>query len=321
MVAAAVIVTIAGITLTLMQSSALTDVRAELDSEAARIKTLVGRRHLPDPKNIQALSDNAQKVDTVLESLKPVLQSPENRLGSIKEQEANDFKQQLQGVAEKLRADAKSLSVQLPEDFYFGFGRYRKTIPKKKDTPLLERQLVGIEQITSILLNTGITKIESISRSFDEDAELGHASGGSSRSSGPSEPEQVKGRSVVHSSQLYVTYPFEFEFIGVTSSLQKFINELSKSPYLFTVRSFVVTSLKPVPPRMDELEKHEEPARVNPATGLPQVRAGARPPRFVLGEEKLRIRVWIDLIEWKGISTEVASENPAQPPPTKKKPR
>ncbi|MES2308661.1 MAG: Amuc_1100 family pilus-like protein [Verrucomicrobiota bacterium] len=267
-------------------SGKVQDKKTELDADTQSIISISKHEHYPNAQNMEQIKENSKQVEGFMISLKPILQPSENQLQDVKEVEAVDFKQQLSTTADSLRALAKAQSVIIPVDFYFGFSRYQKQNPKKKDTLILGKQLLGIEKLIANLISYGPQKIESVSRSFEEDGEI---------KKGSLDPEQLKFSSFTHPEGFYTTYPLEVEFVGTPATLQQFLNGIAKLPYLYVVRSCYSTSLKPVPPRLDELQRQYAAGTAPQGTKLP-------PLVPVLGEEKIKFKVRVDLVEWLGVS-------------------
>ncbi len=263
--------------------------KTELDTHTRDLTTISGRIHYPSSENMALLKENSKQIEGFIISLKPTLQSSENRLSEIKEIEAVEFKEQLSKTVDDLRALAKAKPVIIPAEFYFGFSRYQKQNPKKKDTVVLGKQLLGVEKMVALLIACGPQKIDSIARSFEEEGEV--------KKGGALEPEQLKFSSFNHPEGFYTSYPLEVEFVGVTSTLQQFLNEIGKLHYLYVVRSCYMTSLKPVPSRLDELQRQY--ATLTPTAGTQAVKVPPIVP--VLGEEKIKFKVRVDLIEWHGV--------------------
>ena len=283
------VVFVAGITGAVLITSEVQEKKTELDSHKRTLITISGRAHYPSAENMSILTENSKKLEGFLISLKPILLPSGNRTTEIKEIESVEFKEQLSKSVDDLRALAKARSVSIPAEFYFGFSRYQKQNPKKKDTLVLGKQLLGVEKLVALLITCAPQKIESIGRSFEEEGDL--------KKSGSLELEQIKFSSFHHSEGIYTTYPLEVEFIGVTATLQQFLNEMNKLPYLYVVRSCYATSLKPVPSRLDELQRQFV---TTATTGAPATKAPPLVP--VLGEEKIKFKVRVDFIEWHGIT-------------------
>ncbi len=283
------VIFVAGITGAVLITGEVQEKKTELDNHQRTLITISGRAHYPSEENMNILTESSKRLEGFLISLKPILLPSGNRTAEIKEIESVEFKEQLSKSVDDLRALAKAKSVSIPAEFYFGFSRYQKQNPKKKDTLVLGKQLLGVEKLVALLIACAPQKIESIGRSFEEEGEL--------KKAGSLEPEQIKFSSFHHSEQIYTTYPLEVEFIGVTATLQQFLNEMNKLPYLYVVRSCYATSLKPVPSRLDELQRQFV------TTGTAAAQATKAPPLVpVLGEEKIKFKVRVDFIEWHGVS-------------------
>lgn len=282
-----VFVLVIGVVGIFILSGRVSEKKSELESFTSHINSLSNRIHYPNSKNMDLIKENSKAIEGFVISLKSQLQPEGNRLAEIKEIEAVEFKQQLSSTADSLRALAKAQMVGLPVDFYFGFSRYQKQNPKKKDTLLLSKQLLGIEKLVGHLISCGPSKIENVLRSFEEDGEM--------KKGGSLEPDQLRFSVYQNPDGFYTSYPLEVEFISTPSVAQAFVNGLAKMPYLFVVRSVYSTNQKPVPPRLDDLQRQYS------STGQP---AGTKLPPLVpvLGDEKIKFKIRVDLIEWLGVS-------------------
>lgn len=282
-----IVVFIGGIMGVMILSGKVSEKKSELESSTASINTLAARMHYPNIPNMEALKENSKAIEGFVISLKPLLQSNDNRLIDVREIEAVEFKQQLSTTADALRALAKAQNVTLPVDFYFGFSRYQKQNPKKTDTVVLSKQLLGIEKLVAQLISFAPSKIENVSRSFEED--------GGFKKGGSLEADQLRFPIYRNADGFYVAYPLEVEFVASPQVLQSFVNSLTQSPYLYVVRSIYSSSLKSVPPRLDDLQRQYSASGQPTGTKLP-------PLVPVLGDEKVKFKVRVDMIEWLGVS-------------------
>ncbi len=153
------------------------------------------------------------------------------------------WKHDLDDEVHRLNAAAKVHNVTVPSNYYFGFSRYLNQSPGDEQTAVLSKQLMGIEQISTILINASVKNISVIRRSYEEDP---HSAGGGGGSA--TDTDRFNGLAVTAPASAYIAYPFEFDFETTSENLRPIINGLIQSPYLFVVRSITVQSSELVRP-------------------------------------------------------------------------
>jgi hypothetical protein len=276
--------------------------------------------YLPTKANQKILQDNIDLIKAKLDPLvQASLQAPDNKLSTIEKQDTVAWKHDLDQEVAKLNALAKTHGVDVPPNFYYGFSRYLNQNPIEAQTVVLSKQLLAIEQIATIFINAPVKSIHAIRRTDEEDA------GGMSALT---TSEYLSGHSVDAEGSVYTTYPFEIDFDATTDSFRKVIDDLMQSPYVFVVRTLSVANSHPASPRVDDLvgmagtAEAAAPSVVNSSPGEVAATAAAhsdKGPQFLFGAETLRIKMRIDLIEWKGVALDTsatgahAPHNPAAP--------
>jgi hypothetical protein len=256
--------------------------------------------YLPTPENLKILQSN---IDLVQAQIDPVvknnLQSSGNKLAEIANENSVDWKRQLDESAAALNAAAKLHNVQVPKNYYYSFSYFLSNNPAEENTAVLSKQLLAIEQIVTILIGAPVNDIKSIRRT-SEDA-------------GVKEDESLPGHSVQAAGGLYIAYPFEIEFDTTPDALRKVVNGLMQSPYVFVIRSISVQNDKPLSPQIGDLDRIAGAPSPAPDMSSPGAVAEAKPtagPQYLFGGESLQVRLRVDFIEWKGLSTEPANPAP-----------
>ena len=282
LVAAFGLVAVAGIGGYLYTSSLLQTAKDELGAEKTQYDALTtNRRYLPSEANIKALEENNKYLDAMLKPIVEQMTKESEKISKVTEKDPVLFKQDVTDTVKRLTDQAKAKNVEIPANFAFTFGRYQQTNPTKEATLNLGKQLLGIEALSQLVYNSGVRKIIAIRRTFDEDA-------GSSAGMG-SAAETLPLKIVRGESGFYTVYPFEVEFECTPQDLRGFLEGIAKASNIFVIRSVQSTNSTAVP-KLAELNKDAAPAEG--ASTEP------RPPKTILGNESIRVKVRIDLVEW-----------------------
>jgi hypothetical protein len=291
---------IAGIGGYLYTSSLLDTAKQELGNENSRLQQLTtSRRYLPSEANIKALEENNKRLEAMLQPIMEQMLKKSEKLSKVTEKDPVLFKQDVTDTVKRLTDQAKAKNVEIPANFGFTFGRYQQTNPTKEATLNLGKQLAGIEALSQVVYNAGVRKLIAIRRTFDEDAGSGGVGAGSTAESLPL--KIVRGE-----SGFYTVYPLEVEFECAPLELKTFLEGAAKAPNIFVIRSVQSTNSTAVPKRAD-LDKDAGPVAGEAAEGAS--RNEPRPPKTIIGNELIRVKVRIDLVEWtKPEGAEVAQK-------------
>ena len=152
-------------------SGALQDAQAEVTNAKADFDKYSIKYHIVvSASNGKALQDN---IDLLKAQLDPLILTKllpkENKLGSIAKEDPVAWKHDLDDEVQRLDSAAKLHGVTLPPNFYFGFSRYIGQSPSDEQTAVLSKQLVGIEQIATILINAPVKNIQAMRRTYEEE--------------------------------------------------------------------------------------------------------------------------------------------------------
>jgi len=254
-------------------------------------------------------------IDVLKTQLDPVIQAKllpkENTLHSIDKEDPVAWKHDLDDDVHSLNTAAKAHGVALPQNFYFGFSRYLNQSPNDEQTAVLKKQLVGIEQLSSIMINASVKRILAIRRTYEEDPRTAMTSA----TTLPTELDHLAGYSLNAAGNAYTDYPFEIDFETTSENLRNVINNLVQSPYLFVVRTISIQNSSLNSPQINDLDKLAgAPAGSVVGTSPGEVAAttSTKGPQFLFGNSTLKIKARVDMIEWTaGLSAATPAPAPA----------
>ncbi|MCE0521430.1 MAG: Amuc_1100 family pilus-like protein [Methylacidiphilales bacterium] len=273
----------------------VTQAKADFDKYSTKNDVVVS------PANETTLHLN---IDVLKAQLRPLIQSKlqpkENKLRSIEKEDPVAWKHDLDDEVQRLNAAATQQHVAVPHNFYFGFSRYISQNPGDEQTAVLSKQLVGIEQLATILINAPVTSIKAIRRTYEEEPRAA-ANAPLERTT---DADRLPGNSQNAAGDVYTAYPFEVDFEATPESLRPIINSLIQSPYLFVVRTLTIHNSKSTSPHFDALDKMAGPPPAPVVETSPgDVAAAASTttvgPQYLFGDATIKVTARIDMIEWK----------------------
>jgi hypothetical protein len=295
-------------------SSALQDAQAEVAAAKADFDKYSKKSNVVvSPPNEKALEVN---IDLLKSHLDPLIEArllpKENKLRTIEKEDPVEWKHDLDDDVHRLNTAAKAHVVTVPPNFYFGFSRYLNQSPSDEQTAVLKKQLVGVEQLATILINAPVKGIQAIRRTYEEDP---HTGGGASPGMTP-EGDHLGGYALTAPGNAYTAYPFEIDFETTSENLRTVIDNLVQSPYVFVVRTLSIQNTRPNSPLLNDLDKlAATPADSSVISSSPGEVAAAAPPKgpqFLFGNSTLKVKIRIDMIEWNA----ALSEAPPVPAPS-----
>jgi len=265
--------------------------------------------YLPTAANEKILKDDSALLATTIDPvIKAKLLSPDDKILTAGRQDPVAWKSDLDARVAKLNQEAKPHGVAVEPNFYYGFSRYLNANPNDEKTAVLTKQLLGIEQIATIMINAPVKGIGTVRRTYEEDESSG-SPGSSSRAS--MDKDYLGGHSYEGDGGVYIEYPFEIEFEATTEALRKVINDLLQSPYVFVVRSLTIQNSNPLSPKISSLDQLAASPDSSVADASPGAVAASgrsnKGPQFLFGGETLKIKLRIDMIEWKGAEAAAAN--------------
>ena len=288
-----------------LQSAQSDDARAKADFDKYSVKSGIVVS-LPNGKTLQEDSDVLKAQLTPL--IHDKLQSKDNKLRSIEREDPVAWKHDLDEDVHGLNDAAKVRAVTLPKVFYYGFSRYLSQSPNDEQTVVLSKQLDGIQELSTILIDAPVKAIRAIRRTYEEDPHT--ASSDTSGATG--DIDRLRGFSINAPGNLYTDYPFEVEFDTTSENLRTVLNNLLQSPYIFVVRVLTIQNASPNSPSQTDLDKLAGPPPT-PGSTTP-----AKGPQFLFGNSLLKVKARIDMIEWKADLSQATSATAPAPAGTRK---
>jgi len=259
--------------------------------------------YLPTSSNLKVLQSDIEVLKAQLDPLlKSKLQPEKSELSSKTSEDTVAWKHDLDAEALSLNALAKLHAVTVPNNFYYSFSRYLSQAPAEEKTAVLSKQLLAVKEIATILINAPVKKIETIRRTYEEDVGSSSAASGAGAKSG-ADTNILAGNATDAPGGVYTAYPFEIEFDATTDNLRKVVDDLIQSPYVFVIRSLAIQNVKLASPQISDLDKLAATPTGSVGDSSPGTVAADTPdkgPQFLFGDETLRVKARIDLIEWKG---------------------
>jgi hypothetical protein len=269
----------------------VTTAKADFDKSSTKYNIVVSRSN---GKTLQA------NIDLLKGQLGPLIQDKlapkENLLPTVEKEDPVAWKHDLDDEVHRLTSAARLHGVTIPPNFYFGFGRYLSQSPNDEQTMVLSKQLIGVEQIATVLINAPVRNISAIRRTYEEDA---HTAGGNAFNS--TGEDHLGGYSLNAAANAYTAYPFEVDFETTTENLRPIINNLIQSPYIFVLRTITVQNSAGNSPLINDLERMAGPPSASVTDSSPgEVAAtvNTKGPQFIFGSSTLTVKVRIDMIEW-----------------------
>ncbi|MEI6891568.1 MAG: Amuc_1100 family pilus-like protein [Pontiella sp.] len=135
--------------------------------EQQRLARLLTRNPYPSVKNVQRVEKNLDELEYHLGALSAEMMRdpfPEAAM------EAAEFSARAQDVIERFRKRAKRAGMVLPDSLEVGFAKYASggAIPQVSDVPRLTRQLYSVERVADVLVKSGVTSVDKLSRDLFE---------------------------------------------------------------------------------------------------------------------------------------------------------
>jgi len=251
------------------------------------------------PSNGKTLQANIDLLKAQLDPLIPAKLLPkENKLRSIAKEDPVAWKHDLDEEVHRLNSAAKLHGVTVKPNFYYGFSRYLSQNPNDEQTAVLSKQLVGVDQLATILINAPVKSIQAVLRTYEENphTDAGNASGPTA------EKDRLVGYSFNAAGNVYIAYPFEVDFETTSEKLRDIINNLIQSPYLFVIRTLSIENSIPNSPLLNDLDKlagTTDSSVVATSPGEVAATTSTKGPQYFFGNSTLKIKARIDMIEWK----------------------
>ncbi len=253
------------------------------DTQVGKLQQLQNRTPFPNAANNDAftasLEDYSKESDAFLEHLAETQLPYENITPQA-------FQDRLRAVVSEIEAAAQARNVELPENFYMGFGKYQGTLPNDRAAGPLARQLAAIKILVDRLIEFRATSISAVNRT-----ELSEESG---RPPTPRPNNNRAGNAKDAEAPAIMTKaPFELIFVAEQGRVRQILNAVASSEQFFIIRNLtVVNSQLEGPSRTEEFADSAFSADPS-VTGTPDAPGSLK---VIVGREKLTVAALIEMV-------------------------
>ena len=290
--------------------SGTSSAQEEFDMANASLARLKGAPLAPTPENlaqkqklVQEYTNEVGKLSLVLYKLQPEDKPTSN----------TEFQAKLKARIAEIK---KAGGSRLPGEFNLAFDQYTSELPKSDQVAAeLSTYLDSIEEITRLLLKSGVKSVDQLERSplASEKSEAGKQSRqaskakGTAKGAGQASPginitERRQVRVVVRADQgalqtllSSLASPSEMPFFTV-ARLVRIENEAQVGPPRVAAGGSLDAPTDPAAAPAEEAAGQPAPAEAKPTT--PGIQPAAPDSRVVLGRETLRAFIEIDLVKF-----------------------
>ena len=147
------------------------------------------------------------------------------------------FTDRLKEVNGELTAAFTDAGVEVPEEFFSGFERYRTTLANNRATGILKYQLDAVRFMMLALAESGVSELRNLHR--------------------PSLPEEAgrEWKPAENQVQVARALPLEITFVGPEKAAREFISKITATdPYFAVIRTMRVSSTNQKPPMASDAE-------------------------------------------------------------------
>jgi hypothetical protein len=277
--------------------------RKILNRQYRRLAELNTRNPFPSEENVVREKQNLERLECQIDEMTVKLARdpfPENAV------DAADFSARAQDVIEQFGKQAAEAGVKLPESLEAGFAKYASggEIPDQAQVPRLSRQLASAEKVADVLVRSGVTSIETLTReNFETQSDSSSPTTGRRDRRGirafPTANRRMVA-SLVQPRGLYTAEQIEVSFFASEPIIWKVLNELIVAPHFMIVTDFSHTVKKDIlaynPEKGVQSGEDKKDAEQFLSSGILSGRkALSRPERIIAGNELLQVSLKIDV--------------------------
>lgn len=302
-------------------SAALT----ELQTVSSNLTKIQGATPSPDKDNLEKLTSQREEATKALEHLTSEVKGLNLAAADLK---PTDFQKILNEKSQAITKLAEANSVTIPQNFYFNFNNYTKSVPKESATPHLGRQLHVAELLCKLLIQTVPFELKSFERT-ELDLEKDPSSVSKEKESPPSN-EKEKSRDKADKDKtkdkskpkdppkpIFESSFFRLSLISRPANLREFLNAIAseKSCILVTRKLKVENEKQKGPskkgPELDALggglptgTNLPPPVGIAPepiALGLgtnPSSSPAPEVSQFIVGDEKIEVTMLVEFVSF-----------------------
>lgn len=292
----------------------------------AQIAQLNSMRLAPTEANLQAkkaqvedFAANVNKLGAALLILQPPL-APTKDI---------EFQAKLKAKVADIRKQSATFKTALPADFAFGFDDYTSSLPKSEAAATeLSGYLDAVEELVKLCMKSGVESVDSLDRTklAVEGAAATAAQGQQQQRNVRGAQQASPGDALLEKRSINLVLTLDQ---GALQLLTSRLANPSEMPYFTTLRLLRVENQRQEgPPRSEAVVPTEgalQPSATTDASGNPVAAESAssneiRPPAPapvdsipLIGQEKLKVRMEIDLVKFLDAVRGIAQQGSAAP--------
>ncbi|MBO4286634.1 MAG: Amuc_1100 family pilus-like protein, partial [Kiritimatiellae bacterium] len=226
----------------------------ERDTASQKLRRLVKREPFPSRENVEAVRQQMESFTAYLGTL-----SEKMREGQMPEEQADysQFAGLYEDMLSRMDREARAKNVSVPPNFAFGFQYYAAgNLPMADETPHLVLQLRTVEQLCSILFESGISTLLSVERPVFEEAALNEARNANEENEGGRRRRRMEENAAAEAAPtglyadpdgLFTREHYVFAFRAKDTALAKVLDRLSSGqPYAVVTKLDVSNTAKPL---------------------------------------------------------------------------
>lgn len=209
-----------------------------LETSENRLHAFYKSNPFPSDENVEQLRINTRVATKAFNALNSDLRV--DQVDPPKALDRSGFMNQFAATKTRLVDEASLVDAKLPDDFWFGFDRYREKLPKDaKDAPRLAMQLRMIDALCRMLYQSRIKELRTVRR---EEFEADPTGGGDRSRFGPAsrgggadpEDRSLEDVGLIGPGELFGRMHFVLEFTASEGSLLDILNQMAACR-MFTV--------------------------------------------------------------------------------------
>lgn len=284
----------------LIGSVRLSKAKAGLQLEQQRLMRLEQRHPYPSHANVSVLEHNLDELEYRVGELAAELDRDPFPRDSV---EAAEFSARAQSVIEHFRSRATRAGMHLPESLEVGFAQYASggAVPLAAHVPRLSRQLCSVERVADVLVQSGVTSVQTISRDLFETADEPAAGRRRLRRdpSGSMGLHPQPAGAFIGPDGLYVIEPVSVSFTASEEVVWRVLDLFAQAPHFMVVSGFShqtrseILAYKPAMAKRGH--ENDETMRYLAEGILSGDKALSRPERIISGNEQVFVRLTIDV--------------------------
>jgi len=268
--------------LAFLVSQAMTQHQEYTDAYVQAVQKLHGlqnRSPFPNQANLDKSRALADEYKTQLKTLREQLTGMEVPINpDVKPQQ---FQDDLRTTVNEIAEKAAAAGVELPKDFYLGFGQYANTLPSERAAPALDRQLTIISQIVGRVIDFKVKSIDGLERRLLPEES-------------PAPPENQRKQEVL------LRYPFDIAFTAEQAKFRVILNSLLTADHFLILRALSVQNSDPAGPPIAQANNNQSSPANTGATSPDGTNTPAAVPglEVILGREFVKATARVEIIDF-----------------------